>query len=68
MGDDAVRRQLRFSLVLQIVAAALLAGAAIIRWVAFGVDLLDAVLLLVAGLAVAAAIWTRRQLRALNGD
>jgi hypothetical protein len=63
--DDTLRRQLRFSLFLQAFAAVMMAVAAGVRLVAFGLDALTAVLILVTLLIVGAGVFTWTRLRAI---
>jgi hypothetical protein len=65
MNDDAVRRQLRFSLFLQAFAALMLATAAGVRIVAFGFDALAAVLLVGVVLIAIAGWFTWTRMRAI---
>ena len=68
--DDSARRQLRFSMVLQIAAFAMLFGAFVIRTVALGWDLVSMFLLLGSVIVAAALTWTIRTLRSnaqMNG-
>ena len=66
MTDDALRRQLRFSLFLQGFAAAMMGLAAGVRIVAFGLDPLTAVLVVACLVIVAAFAYTLTKLRALG--
>ncbi len=61
--DASARRQLRFSLFLQCFAALMMGGAAIVRVVAFGWDILTVLLALGFVLIVAAGIFTWRRLQ-----
>lgn len=61
--DDSARRQLRFSMVLQIAAFAMLFGAFVIRILALGWDLVSMFLLLGSVIVAAALTWTVRTLR-----
>ena len=61
--DDSTRRQLRFSLVLQSAAGAMLIIALAVRIPSIGIDLVTGILLLGLALVVAAWTWTWRTLR-----
>ena len=65
MTDDALRRQLRFSVFLQGFAAAMMGVAAGVRIVAFGLDALTAVLVVAFLVIVAAFGYTLTRLRAM---
>ena len=72
MSDDAsnggasLRRQLQFSLFLQAFAALMMGGAAAVRLVSFGWDLLTVILALAFALILAAAVVTKRKLDELR--
>ncbi|MFA7324452.1 MAG: hypothetical protein WC005_08845 [Candidatus Nanopelagicales bacterium] len=55
-NDNATRRQIRFGIFLQTLAAVLLIGAGVVRWTAIGFDAWSAVFI-VAGLGAATAAW-----------
>jgi hypothetical protein len=61
--DDTLRRRLRFSLVLQIMGALMMAVAAGVRISSIGLDALSAVFLVVALLIAGVAVVTARTLR-----
>jgi hypothetical protein len=65
--DESLRRRLRFSFVLQVVGAVMMAGAAVVRLSAFGLDAVSAVLLAAAVLIGAVAVVTGVQIRRLSG-
>ena len=63
-SDGATKRQITFAIFLQSLAAALLATAGIVRWVAFGFDTWALVFILAgAGAATAAAFLVRARRR-----
>lgn len=64
--DDALRRQLRFALFLQIAGAVLFGVACIVRAVALGVDLVTVMFGFVALLILGAVMVTSRKLRSLG--
>lgn len=64
--DDALRRQLRFSLFLQGFAALMMGVAAFVRLAAFGLDALTAVFMLLCAAIVAAGVFTWTRLRAIT--
>ena len=64
MLDDATRRQLRFSLFLQVFAALMMAVALGVRISSTGWDGITGILLVAVILIVGAAVWTGRRLRA----
>lgn len=64
--DDALRRQLRFALFLQIAGSVLFGIACVVRAVALGVDLVTAVFGLVSLLILAAVVVTAQKLRSLG--
>ena len=66
MNDEAVRRQLRFSLFLQAFGAVMMLAAGIVRLAVFGVDVLGLVLVGLGVLIVVAAVLTFRRLRSLS--
>ncbi len=68
MNDDALRRQLRFSLFLQVFAAVMMGGAAAVRLAVFGLDAITAVLVVVFFIIVAAAVWTGRKIAGLKAS
>lgn len=62
MTDDATRRQLRFSLFLQVFAAVMMGGAAAVRLASIGLDVVTALLLGGFALIVAAVVFTGRKI------
>jgi hypothetical protein len=64
MLDDAGRRQLRFSLILQGFAILMMGGALVVRMTTFGWDLITGILAAAVVVIVAAAVFTVRRLRA----
>ncbi|MBK9739589.1 MAG: hypothetical protein IPO93_08740 [Actinobacteria bacterium] len=62
----SARRQLRFSLFLQAFAALMMGGAAVVRIVAFGWDVVTILLTLAFGLIIAAGAYTWRRLRTMD--
>ena len=66
--DDSARRQLRFSMVLQIAAFAMLFGAMVIRVLALGWDLISMILLIGSVIVAAALTWTIKTLRSSNSS
>lgn len=61
--DASARRQLRFSMILQIAAFAMLFGAFVIRVIALGWDLVSLFLLIGSIIVIGALTWTIRTLR-----
>jgi hypothetical protein len=61
--DPAARRQLRFAVFLQAMALLMMGGAFVIRLVVIGVDVVTALLGLLALGIVAALVFTTRRLR-----
>lgn len=64
-ADDALRRQLRFSLFLQSFAALMLTVALVVRLTAFGFDLVVLVLAVAVVLVLAAGVYTFTRMRRL---
>ena len=64
--DDSLRRQLRFSLFLQIAGAVMFAVATVVRALAVGIDLITIVLALITVAVVAAAVFTRSKMQAFG--
>jgi cell division protein FtsW (lipid II flippase) len=66
MGEDGVRRQLRFSMFLQGFAAVILTAVLVVRLVTFGPDWGTVILIAAVSLIVAAAVYTRRKIKELS--
>lgn len=66
MNDDALRRQLRFSVFLQAFAVLMLGTAAVVRLLAFGFDAVTAILLVALVIVVGAAVFTWRKMQSLK--
>ena len=65
MTDDSLRRQLRFSLFLQVFAALMMGGAAAVRLAVIGLDVITAVLIVAFAIIAGAVVWTWRKLGTL---
>lgn len=64
--EDSVRRQLRFSMFLQIAGAVMFAIATLVRAFAVGVDAVTVILALITLAVIGASVFTRSKLRALG--
>ncbi|MEK9810958.1 MAG: hypothetical protein VW362_10965 [Candidatus Nanopelagicales bacterium] len=65
-GDESLKRQLRFSLFLQVAGAVMFAIATLVRAFAVGLDLVTIILALVTVGVGAAALFTRSRMQTLG--